>query len=62
MHRKHQRAMAAHRNKMRKETNDPVRMLEQRQQEKESHSRFLKELQEHIKSGNGDETFYFGGR
>ena len=47
---------------MRKERNDPVRMLEQRQQEKESHSRFLKELQEHIKSGNGDETFYFGGR
>ena len=58
-----QAAIAAHLNKnMRKERNDPVRMLEQRQQEKESHSRFLKELQEHIKSGNGDETFYFGGR
>ena len=58
---KNQRAMAAHSNKM-KETNDPVRMQDQRQQKKEPHMRLLKELQEHIDAGRGDETFYLGGR
>ena len=48
-------SMAAHLNKM-KETNDPVRM--QDQQKKEPHMRLLKELQEHIDAGRGDETFY----
>ena len=52
---------AAHLNKM-KETNDPVRMQDQRQQKKEPHMRLLKELQEHIDAGRGDETFYLGGR